>query len=242
MIKTAHIILLLITLLILSHCDECNDCDGLISEPTASFAFIDSDSLLWVKNNLELLTDSLLYTDSVSDHLSLISDYLEDSLTILTDSIGNGGLLEAEQNLITDQIVWVDRLIFINEEYDAYYRTEIDTLNMIKTTLISGNVLVDTVFNLFNNQYQVFENIATQYEIPLNYNDSLSSLGFSIAGHPYFINLHHTNEWMIDMRGNASVSISKIDTVAFAHNFTNIIIQCENSSCKSNEIVFTCYY
>ncbi|MDG1105841.1 MAG: hypothetical protein P8N26_06725 [Cyclobacteriaceae bacterium] len=242
MIKTAHIILLLITLLILSHCDECDDCDGLISEPTASFAFIDSDSLLWVKNNLELLTDSLLYTDSVSDHLSLISDYLEDSLTILTDSIGNGGLLEAEQNLITDQIVWVDRLIFINEEYDAYYRTEIDTLNMIKTTLISGNVLVDTVFNLFNNQYQVFENIATQYEIPLNYNDSLSSLGFSIAGHPYFINLHHTNEWMIDMRGNASVSISKIDTVAFAHNFTNIIIQCENSSCKSNEIVFTCYY
>ena len=242
MIKTAHIILLLITLLILSHCDECDDCDGLISEPTASFAFIDSDSLLWVKNNLELLTDSLLYTDSVSDQLSLISDYLEDSLTILTDSIGNGGLLEAEQNLITDQIVWVDRLIFINEEYDAYYRTEIDTLNMIKTTLISGNVLVDTVFNLFNNQYQVFEDIATQYEIPLNYNDSLSSLGFSIAGHPYFINLHHTNEWMIDMRGNASVSISKIDTVAFAHNFTNIIIQCENSSCKSNEIVFTCYY
>ena len=242
MIKTAHIILLLITLLILSHCDECDDCDGFISEPTASFAFIDSDSLLWVKKNLELLTDSLLYTDSVSDQLSLISDYLEDSLTILTDSIGNGGLLEAEQNLITDQIVWVDRLIFINEEYDAYYRTEIDTLNMIKTTLISGNVLVDTVFNLFNNQYQVFEDIATQYEIPLNYNDSLSSLGFSIAGHPYFINLHHTNEWMIDMRGNASVSISKIDTVAFAHNFTNIIIQCENSSCKSNEIVFTCYY
>ena len=242
MIKTAHIIVLLITLLMLSHCEKCDDCDGLISEPTASFAFIDSDSLLWVKNNLELLTDSLLYTDSVSDQLSLISDYLEDSLTILTDSIGNGGLLEAEQNLITDQIVWVDRLIFINEEYDAYYRTEIDTLNMIKTTLISGNVLVDTVFNLFNNQYQVFEDIATQYEIPLNYNDSLSSLGFSIAGHPYFINLHHTNEWMIDMRGNASVSISKIDTVAFAHNFTNIIIQCENSSCKSNEIVFTCYY
>jgi len=242
MIKTAHISLLLITLLILSHCDECDDCDGVISEPTASFAFIDSDSLLWIKNNLELLTDSLLYTDSVSDQLSLISDYFEDSLTILTDSIGNGGLLEAEQNLITDQIVWVDRLIFINEEYDAYYRTEIDTLNMIKTTLISGNVLVDTVFNLFNNQYQVFEDIATQYEIPLNYNDSLSSLGFSIAGHPYFINLHHTNEWMIDMRGNASVSISKIDTVAFAHNFSNIIIQCENSSCKSNEIVFTCYY
>jgi len=242
MIKTAHISLLLITLLILSHCDECDDCDGVISEPTASFAFIDSDSLLWIKNNLELLTDSLLYTDSVSDQLSLISDYFEDSLTILTDSIGNGGLLEAELNLITDQIVWVDRLIFINEEYDAYYRTEIDTLNMIKTTLISGNVLVDTVFNLFNNQYQVFEDIATQYEIPLNYNDSLSSLGFSIAGHPYFINLHHTNEWMIDMRGNASVSISKIDTVAFAHNFSNIIIQCENSSCKSNEIVFTCYY
>ena len=242
MIKTAHISLLLITLLILSHCDECDDCDGVISEPTASFAFIDSDSLLWIKNNLELLTDSLLYTDSVSDQLSLISDYFEDSLTILTDSIGNGGLLKAEQNLIIDQIVWIDSLIFINEEYDAYYTTEIDTLNIIKTALVSGNALVDTVFNLFNNQYQVFEDIATQYEIPLNYNDSLSSLGFSIAGHPYFINLHHTNEWMIDMRGNASVSISKIDTVAFAHNFSNIIIQCENSSCKSNEIVFTCYY
>jgi hypothetical protein len=242
MIKTAHIIVLLITLVMLSHCDECDDCDGLITEPTASFAFIDADSLLWVENNLELLTDSLLYTDSVSDQLSLISDYLEDSLTILTDSIGNGGLLEAEQNLITDQIVWIDSLIFINEEYDAYYTTEIDTLNIIKTALVSGNVLVDTVFNLFNNQYQVLEDIATRYEIPLNYNDPLSSLGFSIAGHLYFINLNHTNEWVIDVRGNARVSISQIDTVTSAHNFSNIIIQCENSSCKANEIVFTCYY
>jgi len=76
----------------------------------------------------------------------------------------------------------------------------------------------------------------------LNYNDPLSSLGFSIAGHLYFINLHHTNEWVIDVRGNARVSISQIDTVATAHNFSNIIIQCENSSCKANEIVFTCYY
>lgn len=242
MINTAHIIFLLMTLLILSHCDECDDCDGFISEPTASFAFIDADSLVWVEDNLEVMTDSLLFTDSVSDQLSLISEFLEDSLTILNDSIENGGLLEAEQLLITDQIILIDSLIFINEEYDAYYTTEIDTLNIIKTALVSGNVLVDTVFNLFNNQYQIFEELISQYEIPLNYNDSLSSLGFSIAGHLYFINLHHTNEWVIDVRGNASVSISKIDTVASAHNFANIIIQCENSSCKANEIVFTCYY
>ncbi|GEM_PF-822272 len=242
MINTAHIIFLLMTLLILSHCNECDDCDGFISEPTASFAFIDADSLVWVEDNLEVMTDSLLFTDSVSDQLSLISEFLEDSLTILNDSIENGGLLEAEQLLITDQIILIDSLIFINEEYDAYYTTEIDTLNIIKTALVSGNVLVDTVFNLFNNQYQMFEELISQYEIPLNYNDSLSSLGFSIAGHLYFINLHHTNEWVIDVRGNASVSISKIDTVASAHNFANIIIQCENSSCKANEIVFTCYY
>jgi len=242
MINTAHIIFLLMTLLILSHCNECDDCDGFISEPTASFAFIDADSLVWVEDNLEVMTDSLLFTDSVSDQLSLISEFLEDSLTILNDSIENGGLLEAEQLLITDQIILIDSLIFINEEYNAYYTTEIDTLNIIKTALVSGNVLVDTVFNLFNNQYQIFEELISQYEIPLNYNDSLSSLGFSIAGHLYFINLHHTNEWVIDVRGNASVSISKIDTVASAHNFANIIIQCENSSCKANEIVFTCYY
>ena len=207
MINTAHIIFLLMTLLILSHCNECDDCDGFISEPTASFAFIDADSLVWVEDNLEVMTDSLLFTDSVSDQLSLISEFLEDSLTILNDSIENGGLLEAEQLLITDQIILIDSLIFINEEYDAYYTTEIDTLNIIKTALVSGNVLVDTVFNLFNNQYQMFEELISQYEIPLNYNDSLSSLGFSIAGHLYFINLHHTNEWVIDVRGNASVSI-----------------------------------
>ena len=159
MINTAHIIFLLMTLLILSHCNECDDCDGFISEPTASFAFIDADSLVWVEDNLEVMTDSLLFTDSVSDQLSLISEFLEDSLTILNDSIENGGLLEAEQLLITDQIILIDSLIFINEEYDAYYTTEIDTLNIIKTALVSGNVLVDTVFNLFNNQYQMFEEL-----------------------------------------------------------------------------------
>ena len=242
MIKTAHIIVLLMTLLTLSRCEECNDCDGFISEPTASFTFIDGDSLLWVEDNLQMMTDSLLYTDSVSDQLSLISDYLKDSLIILIDSIENGGLLEIEQLRITDQIILIDSLIFTNVGYQSYYTTEIDKLNIIKTALVGGNVLVDTVFNLFNNQYQVFEELTSQYFIPLNYNDSLSSLAFSITGHLYFINLHHTNEWVIDARGNASVSISQIDTIPYSHNFANIIIQCENKSCKANEIVFTCYY
>ena len=242
MIKNAHIIVLLITLLMLSHCNECEDCDGLISEPTASFTFIDADSLLWVENNLGSLTDSLLYIDSVSSQLSLISDYLEDSLTILTDSIENGGLLETEQLLVNDQIIWLDSLILLNEEHDVYYLSEIDAFTKMQTALNSGNVMVDTVFNLFNDQYQVLEDMASQYNIPLNYNDSLSSFGFSIDGHLYFINLKHTNELVIDVRGKARVSLSQIDTVPSAYNFADIIIQCENSSCKANETVFTCYY
>ena len=242
MIKTAHIVVLLMTLLILSDCEECNDCDGFISEPTASFTFIDEDSLYWIEDNLQVMTDSLLYTDSVYGQLSLISEYLKDSLIILTDSIENGGLLEAEQLRTTDQMILIDSLIFTNVGYQSYYTTEIDKLNIIKTTLVSGNVLVDTVFNLFNNQYQVFEELTSQYFIPLNYNDSLSSLAFSIAGHLYFINLHHTNKWMLDVRGNASVSISQIDTIPYSHNFANILINCENKSCQANEIVFTCYY
>ena len=225
----------------LSYCNECEDCDGIISEPTAYFTFIDIDSLMWVEYNLAWLTDSLLYIDSVSDELSLISEYLEDSLSILTDSIGNGGFLEEEQLLIIYQINWIDSLMLINEENDDYYTTEINQMNEIQTNLKSGS-LVDKVFNLFNNQYQVLDDLTYQYKIPLNYNDSLSSLGFSIGGHLYYINLQHTNELVIDVRGNARVSLSKIDTVPSAHNFANINIQCENSSCKANETVFTCYY
>ena len=209
----------------LSYCNECEDCDGIISEPTAYFTFIDIDSLMWVEYNLAWLTDSLLYIDSVNDELSLISEYLEDSLSILTDSIGNGGLLEEEQLLIIYQINWIDSLILINEENDDYYTTEINQMNEIQTTLKSGSLMVDTVFNLFNNQYQVLDDLTYQYNIPLNYNDSLSSLGFSIGGHLYYINLQHTNELVIDVRGNARVSLSKIDTVPSAHNFANINIQ-----------------
>ena len=230
------------SLLMLSYCNECEDCDGIISEPTAYFTFIDIDSLMWVEYNLAWLTDSLLYIDSVNDELSLISEYLEDSLSILTDSIGNGGLLEEEQLLIIYQINWIDSLILINEENDDYYTTEINQMNEIQTTLKSGSLMVDTVFNLFNNQYQVLDDLTYQYNIPLNYNDSLSSLGFSIGGHLYYINLQHTNELVIDVRGNARVSLSKIDTVPSAHNFANINIQCENLSCKANETAFTCYY
>ncbi|MAJ51493.1 MAG: hypothetical protein CMB82_07760, partial [Flammeovirgaceae bacterium] len=175
MIKNTHLIILLMSLLMLSYCNECEDCDGIISEPTAHFTFIDIDSLMWVEYNLAWLTDSLLYIDSVSDELSLISEYLEDSLSILTDSIGNGGLLEEERLLIIYQINWIDSLMLINEENDNYYTTEINQMNEIQTTLKSGSLMVDTVFNLFNNQYQVLEDLTYQYKIPLNYNDSLSS-------------------------------------------------------------------
>ena len=82
-------------LLTLSYCFECEDCDDIISEPTVSFTFIDFDSLTLVENNLKSLTDSLVYIDSVGNELSLISKYLEDSLSILNDSIDNGGMLEA---------------------------------------------------------------------------------------------------------------------------------------------------
>ena len=112
----------------------------------------------------------------------------------------------------------------------------------IQTTLKNGSLRADTAFNLFNDQYQVLDSLASQHKIALNYNDSLSFLGFSIASHRYFINLQHRNELVIDVRGNARISLSEIDTVPYSHNFASIIIQCENSYCKANETVFTCYY
>lgn len=242
MINTAHMIALFMSLVMLSYCNECQDCDGVISEPNASFTFIDFDSLMWVESNLTSITDSLLYIDSVGEELSLISEYLKDSLKFLTDSIENGGLLEEERILIIDQISLIDSLTFINEENDDHYTIKINEMNKIQTALKMGNLMVDTVFNLFNDQYQILENLASRYEIPLNYNDSLSSFGFSISGHFYFINLQHTNELIIDVRGNAIVSISQIDTVPNAHNFANISIQCQDLSCKANETDFTCYY
>ena len=242
MIKYSRLITLFIPLLTLSYCFECEDCDGIISEPTVSFTFIDFDSLTWVENNLTSLTDSLVYIDSIGEELFLISKYLEDSISILNDSIDNGGLLEAEQLLIISNINWTDSLILLNEENIEHYNFKIDEMMEIQTTLKNGSLGADTVFNLLNDQYQVLDSFTYQHKIALNYNDSLSFLGFSIASHRYFINLQHRNELVIDVRGNARISLSEIDTIPYSHNFASIIIQCENSSCKANETVFTCYY
>ena len=242
MIKYSRLIILFITLATLSYCYECEDCDSIISEPTATFTFIDFDSLTWVENNLAPLTDSLVYIDSIGNNLSTISKYLEDSLSILNDSIDLGGLLEAEQLIIISNINLIDSLILINEENLKHYTSKIDELMEIQKSLNNGSLRADTVFNLFNNQYQVLNSMTSQHQIPLNYNDSLSFLGFSIASQRYFINLRHANELVIDVRGNVRISLSQIDTIPYSHNFANIIIQCENSSCKANETLFTCYY
>ena len=184
----------------------------------------------------------LLYIDSVGDELYLVSKYLEDSLSIINDSIDKGGLLETEQLLIITNKNWIDSLILINEENIEHYTFKIDELMEMQNTLNNGSLMADTVFNLFNDQYKALDSLTSQHKIPLNYNDSLSFLGFSIAGHRYFINLQHTNELVIDVRGNARISLSQIDTLPYSHNFAKIIIQCKNSSCKANETVFTCYY
>ena len=242
MINYIRLIITFMPLLTLSYCYECEDCYGIISEPSASFTFINFDSSTWVENNLKSLNDSLVYIDSISDQLFLTSKSLEDSLSILNDSIDKGGLLETEQLSIISNINWIDSLILINDENTEHYTFKIDEMMEIQTNLNNGSFMADTVFNLYNDQYEVLDSMASQHKIPLNYNDSLSFLGFSIAGHRYFINLQHTNELVVDVRGNARISISQIDTIPYSHNFAKIIIQCENSFCKANETVFTCYY
>ena len=121
MINYIRLIILFLPLLTLSYCYECEDCDGIISEPSPPFTFINFDSSTWVENNLKSLTDSLVYIDSIGDELSLTSKYLEDSLSIINDSIDKGGLLETEQLSIIYNINWIDSLILINDENTEHY-------------------------------------------------------------------------------------------------------------------------
>ena len=70
---------------------------ALFRSPRPPLPLLVFDSSTWVENNLKSLTDSLVYIDSIGDELSLTSKYLEDSLSIINDSIDKGGLLETEQ-------------------------------------------------------------------------------------------------------------------------------------------------
>ena len=155
-------------LLTLSYCYECEDCYGIISEPSASFTFINFDSSTWVENNLKSLNDSLVYIDSISDQLFLTSKSLEDSLSILNDSIDKGGLLETEQLSIISNINWIDSLILINDENTDHYTFKIDEMMEIQTNLYSGSFMADTVFNLYNDQYEVLDSMTSHDKIPMN--------------------------------------------------------------------------
>ncbi|NQW26539.1 MAG: hypothetical protein HQ474_01395 [Flammeovirgaceae bacterium] len=240
--KFSSVFFVFISVLLLLGCSTCDDCDGYVSEATVAFTFIDYDSLQILTEEIDLFADSVSRSDSVETELTLLYNYLNDSLIIINDSIANGGSLDVQLVVFSDFISEVDSLLIDYSYLNDYYTEVLDSLNQLQTILLSGEVMVDTIFNLSDDRYYLPEATQAEYVVPLNYNDTISSMGFWIDNAFYFIQLQHTNELTIDVRGNAKVSLKQINVTEDAHNFTEITIQCKNSYCRANETIVVCYY
>ncbi len=232
---------LFLSLLILSSCDECNDCDLKITEPRISVTFINADSLFTLtqlSDSLGLMLDSL---QNESDTLESHRDFLSDSLINVEIGIdsGNVSLQPFKDQLvlaIKDDSVLIASISNEITGADSVLQMYSGIMDLIN----SGSVLVDHITNVHNDLSINFDDSISSYTIPLNIHDTLSWFEVSIADQSYDLQLTHSNTEFVDGRRNVSIEISGIEI--FTHSFDSVAIDCNQENCKANETVITCSF
>ncbi len=157
-------------------CDPCDDCDSILFEPTVSFVFINQDSI-------ENINDSLAVISFNDSRLSVSIDsliILRDSLQTIQELIDNGENLDREKMAIemfihqqkTDSLLFAD----LNQGTD----TIIPILNQAKSIINSGLILVNQIKVLGTSFMTKNEDSATNWSIPLSFDQSFNRYEITI--------------------------------------------------------------
>ncbi len=223
-------------------CDDCADCDPIITESAISLVFINDDSL----SILDKSNDSLNFVD---DSLSNIEMQLTMSLNTNTESLmalqigidsGNNELQSTFDSILLEMTVdsvELNSIVAVLVNLD----TKIDSIEAIKTRINNGEVLVDSVVNLANGNSIKYEDSASQYSIPLNFNDTISEYQIVLGGNEYRLSLTHENITSVDTRRNIIIEILNFKVID--HQFDSIApVKCLTEDCSVQDETLTCYF
>ena len=230
--------LLILFLLGVCACDPCDDCNAVSAEPTINLVFINADSL-------SKLNDSLIVNKTRREVLEVsiaefndTLDFLVDSLQVITDSIENGGDMQAEHLSVesaisdaedekltkTDQVKVLDSLSVI--------------MNHVKTVINSGLLLVNQIEILETGSVLIFTDSAISYQLPLSFNKSFRNYSVTTGSEVNTLEVDYELFQEVDVSRNVLVRAQ--DIMIINHSFDSLNSCQEN--CFDGESTYTFYF
>ena len=226
---------ILFTVVVLASCDPCLDCgQPLAYEPTVDMVFINQDSIASIDIAL-IQYDSL---DSIFTLVKVELEDLRDSLIEVQDSIAKGldEYLDEEASLLEmisqgEQ----DSLFYENQKIDS----NSSVLNNSKSTISSGNILVNMVSFPEINESLTYTDSATVWSFPLSFEKKFSIYEVLIQDEVFTIEVDYEVFTEVDEERNVRIRAQDIRIVDTSG--IDSLIDCEQN-CVDGEASFTFYF
>ena len=230
MIKSKFGWFLMVLLLLLWGCSECEECDTSVSAPRAAFVFINQTSLDTLNTQLAVIDTSLAELQANAAVLNAANVTLDSLLDSLSARIARGMVeLRVDSTATANKIAANNQTLASNTANQAVFSSERTTLATTITTVENGNLLVDTVTNLTTGNTLIFSDSATVYKLPLDPNLSEMDYGFSIASSDYEITITYLITTSQNARRNVLVGAECIKSTAATFDSVRVTPEINNT-------------
>lgn len=221
-------------------CDPCEDCDQpVVFEPTIDLMFINADSLKQMNDSIDIAKANSSMLATLLIDLGDTLKFLGDSLTVIQDSIANGGSLE-------DELTSIEGAIndFTNNKTIATSDKKVqDSLTSVISEIVillnSGKVPVHEIEFIETGDTLMYLDSAVNYTIPLSFDKSFTTYGITIDNFTYEIEVDYTIFEEVDEERNVLVRAKDIQIILPINSFDSLQT-CE--TCTDGEASFILYF
>ncbi len=235
--KVKNLAIIILAVLLVA-CDACDNCGITSREPTISLTFINLDSLNKLNDSFSVISIQNRSLDSALISLADTINKLNDRLAILTDLIANGGMFDAEKQLIESAISK-----FITEKVNSTEQKTInDSLKIVigeaQSRINSGLVRVNEIQVVETGRSITYEDSSVIYALPLALDKSFVNYSINIAGKLNTLEVDYTIFEEVDVERNVLIRADNITIVT--HSFDSLNA-CEEN-CLDGEASYTFYF
>ncbi|MEQ8712130.1 MAG: hypothetical protein RIC80_03885, partial [Cyclobacteriaceae bacterium] len=161
-------LILSLSLMYLSSCTQCDECDILVSEPTLPMQIFNQDSLSQVSTRLTELTTQIEALDLQVTELESTRSLFEDSAALLTELIALDST-QYEATLASVKLLLTDIKFFYSR--DSSSLAGLTAQNELFTTALvdleAGLTRIDTIYDLDTDNFIVNTDSTELYSLPL---------------------------------------------------------------------------
>ncbi len=226
-------LILSLSLMYLSSCTQCDECDILVSEPTVPMQIFNQDSLGQVSARLTDLGTQIEALDLQVTELESTRSLFEDSAALLTELIALDST-QYEATLASVKLLLTDIKFFYSR--DSSSLAGLTAQNELFTTALvdleAGLTRIDTIYDLDTHNFIVNTDSTELYSLPLA--PGLNSVNYRLVIGQKRFDLSITYETELYQDEKSRVGYLARNIAVAGHSFDSLTVDCTENCLSTN--------